>query len=42
MENVFLPAYIGKKSLFISTDIVDKDIPLLLSRVVNEKGKNEA
>ena len=38
-ERVTLPAKIGKVSLWITTDIVDKNIPLLLSRQSMKKGK---
>jgi len=38
VENVSLPVHIGTKSLFINTDVVDKNIPLLLSRESMKKG----
>ena len=34
---VCLPAYIGNKHIFINTDVVDQDIPLLLSRTPMKK-----
>ena len=38
-KSVKLPAKIGRLSLWITTDIVDKNIPLLLSRQSMKKGK---
>ena len=38
-ESVTLPTTIGDMSLWISTDIIEKDIPLLLSRESMKKGK---
>ena len=38
-KNVKLPAQIGNKSVLISTDVIEKEIPLLLSRESMRKAK---
>ena len=38
-KNVMLPGHIGNKFVLISTDVIDKEIPLLLSRESMRKAK---
>ena len=38
---VHLPAYIGNKKIFINTDVVDHDIPLLLSHMSMKKADTQ-
>lgn len=38
-KNVMLPGHIGNKPVLISTDVIEKDIPLLLSRESMRKAK---
>ena len=38
-QNVTLPALLGNRSVFISTDVIKKDIPLLLSRESMKKAQ---
>ena len=38
-RSITFPAYIGPKRIFITSDIIDKDIPLLLSKRFLKKGK---
>ena len=38
-QNVIIPCTIGKKNVDVSVDIIDKDIPLLLSRESMKKAK---